>query len=210
MKTSTRGLSRPGPGEGCFHPLPGILQYHSPRVVNDNGGMRGSKQMTFVQPRATRLGGLRTQRPNTAPSAPPGARDLGTRATGLVVSCFSQQQLSHWAACSWDPRVFATLTRVYFLVTKKDGGLRPVLNLRLNLPEQILESAPIQYADYSVCDESDTDERMTHIDRSEGCVLPCACCGSSSALPAVCLSEPSLPVHGAPFWALPVSQVFSQ
>ncbi|XP_041817854.1 uncharacterized protein LOC121624267 [Chelmon rostratus] len=122
-----------------------------------------------------------------APPEPPKAGGPGTEVPGPVVGCFSQQQLSYWAAYTSDPWVMSTLalgyklqfrrrppafSRVkmtiisnpakalaldqelsallvkgaiepvdplsqpggyystYFLVEKKDGGFRPILDLR--------------------------------------------------------------------------------
>lgn len=44
-----------------------------------------------------------------------GPGGLGAGATGQVVGCFYQEQLSHWAACSPDPWIVATLTWGYEL-----------------------------------------------------------------------------------------------
>ncbi|CAL8253873.1 unnamed protein product [Boreogadus saida] len=45
------------------------------------------------------------------PPEPVEAGGPGTRTTGPVVGCFSQQQISYWAACTIDPWVVSTLTR---------------------------------------------------------------------------------------------------
>ncbi|CAL8348958.1 unnamed protein product [Boreogadus saida] len=70
----------------------------------------------------------RYQPPHSYPARDEGLRSLtgtppepieaggpGARTTGPVVRCFSQQQISYWAACTIDPWVVSTLTRGYEL-----------------------------------------------------------------------------------------------
>ncbi|XP_047454133.1 uncharacterized protein LOC125016013 [Mugil cephalus] len=133
------------------------------------------------------LGNLRPLVLPVVPPEPLEAGEPGAEAQGPVVGCFSQQQLSYWAASTRDPWVLSTLTHgyklqfrrrppaygrvkmtiirepakaqalsqelsvlldkgaiepvdpllqpggfysTYFLVTKKDGRLRPILDLR--------------------------------------------------------------------------------
>ena len=142
---------------------------------------------TFASPGARPLGSLGSLRLIIAPLEPLGAGGLGTEASGPAVGCFSQQQLSYWAAYTSDPWVVSTLAQgyklqfrrrppaagrvrmtiindpaksltlnqelsvllakgaiepvdpllqprgfysTYFLVGKKGGGLRPILDLR--------------------------------------------------------------------------------
>ncbi|CAL8387200.1 unnamed protein product [Boreogadus saida] len=79
------------------------------------GGLPSSPLIAFAPPPAHRPGSLGPRSLTGTPPEPVEARGPGARTTGPVVGCFSQQQISYWAACTTDPWVVSTLTRGYEL-----------------------------------------------------------------------------------------------
>ena len=86
------------------------------------GGLSGlfnspfnSPQRGFGPPRALPPGRRVPRSLTDAPPEPQEAEGVGVRPMGSVVGCFSQQQLSYWAACTSDPWVVSTLTQRYEL-----------------------------------------------------------------------------------------------
>ncbi|CAL8358264.1 unnamed protein product [Boreogadus saida] len=79
------------------------------------GGLPSSPLIAFAPPPAHRPGSLGPRSLIGTPPEPVEAGGPGARTTGPVVGCFSQQQISYWAACTTDPWVVSTLTRGYEL-----------------------------------------------------------------------------------------------
>ncbi|CAL8362770.1 unnamed protein product [Boreogadus saida] len=75
------------------------------------GGLPSSPLIAFAPPPAHRPGSLGPRSLIGTPPEPVEAGGPGARTTGPVVGCFSQQQISYWAACTTDPWVVSTLTR---------------------------------------------------------------------------------------------------
>ncbi|XP_059932108.1 uncharacterized protein LOC132475134 [Gadus macrocephalus] len=195
-----------------------------------------------------------------SPPQPQAAWVAGARPTGLVVGCFSHQQLSYWAACTW---VVSTLTQGYelqfrrrplafsrvkmtvvndpakalaldqelstllakgaiepvdallhprgfysrfFLIKKKDGSFRPILDLRgLNRFLKVLPfHMRIRHA------AGGHKGRVVHHGGPEGRILPRPNCTAPSAPPSVRLSRPSFSIQGTSLWSLPLPEGIQQ
>ncbi|CAL8387529.1 unnamed protein product [Boreogadus saida] len=79
------------------------------------GDLPSSPLIAFAPPPAHRPGSLGPRSLTGTLPEPVEAGGPGARTTGPVVGCFSQQQISYWAACTTDPWVVSTLTRGYEL-----------------------------------------------------------------------------------------------
>lgn len=164
------------PGIGPSH-LCTVTVLASDRLPND-------LPLTFNLSGTVHVGRLASPSLSIVPPVPLEVGEVGARAAGPAIGCFSEQQLRYWAACSSDPwvvswgytlqfrrrppssgRVKMTLISnpaknlalaqelsvllakgtivpvdpllqpggfysTYFLVKKKDSGLRPILDLR--------------------------------------------------------------------------------
>ncbi len=96
----------------------------------------------------------------------------------------------------------------YFLVPKKDGGLRPILDLRqLN---RFLKVLPFQNADNNTNFRIHRTRRMVRFHRPEGRIFPCAHLSRSSPISSLCLSRSGLPVQGPTIWPFIVSKGLHQ
>jgi len=106
-------------------------------------------------------------------------------------------QSSLWTP-SHSPGFYAT----YFLVRKKGGGLRPILDLRIL--NKFLRIFTFPCAEHSGRSSYRGQGGMVHVRRLEGRLLSCAYCASSQAVSSLCLQRSSFPVQGAPIWTLPL------
>ncbi len=90
----------------------------------------------------------------------------------------------------------------YFIVPKKGGGLRPILDLRLlnralhRLPFKMLTQA---------YDQMHTAPGLVCSDRPEGCLLSCFDPSPTQTVPTVCVRRSGMAVQGPPLRALPLS-----
>ena len=101
------GITLPLPlPAGPEAPLAAALSHQLTVVVcGGPSGPLNCLPVAFVSPVAGLLGSLVPQSLTGAPQGAPEAGGLGPEVSGLVVGCFSQQQLSYWAACTSDPWV---------------------------------------------------------------------------------------------------------
>ncbi|CAL8236507.1 unnamed protein product, partial [Boreogadus saida] len=111
LHRSVSAPSRPGG--------PSAIPQRRSQPPDHSGGLRRSQrpaqQMAFGPPNAYLPGSLVPHKPTGAPPEPQEAGGAGTRPIGPVVSWFSHQQLSYWAACTSDPWAVSTLTQGYEL-----------------------------------------------------------------------------------------------
>lgn len=88
-----------------------------------------------------------------------------------------------------------------FPCDKKDWRISP--NLRPQRAKQIFESHTIPHVDYSSCSANCGTQRMVHVHRPQGRLLPCPHRPATPAVSSLRLSRPSLAVQGATVRALP-------
>ncbi len=91
----------------------------------------------------------------------------------------------------------------YFIVPKKGGGLRPILDLRVL--NRALHNAPVQDADAQAHDQIYSAPGLVCSDRPEGRLLSRFDPSATQTVSTVCVRRSGMAVQGPPLRALPVS-----
>ncbi len=91
----------------------------------------------------------------------------------------------------------------YFIVPKKRGGLRPILDLRVL--NRALHKLPFKMRTRRRIIKCIQPQDWFCSDRPEGCLLSCFDPSATQTIPTVCVRRSGLAVQGPPLRALPVS-----
>ncbi len=96
----------------------------------------------------------------------------------------------------------------YFIVPKKGGGLRPILDLRVL--NRALHKLPVQDVDAETHLSMRPSPRLVCSNRPEGRLLPCLDPPSTQTVSPLCVRGASIPVQGPSLRAIPVASCLHQ
>ncbi|VDI63552.1 Hypothetical predicted protein [Mytilus galloprovincialis] len=113
-----------------------------------------------------------------------------------VETLLTKRAVEEVPVSSIDPGFYSRL----FLVSKKTGGMRPVIDL--SILNFLYDYSPFQNGDQSFNKSFYSSRYVDNIPGSDGRLFSCSSLPFIPQIPSVCLEQKGLPIQGSPFWSV--------